>query len=77
MGNEGRSAQKRGIKTGSRVGFEGMLEVLLRYRGEARCENELDRRHVLFRLTQELSLSEEDILARGFDKAYRRMVEGV
>ena len=60
-----------------RIGFEGLLEVLGRYRGEARCDNELDRRHVLFRLSQELGLAEAELLERGFDKAYRRMVEGV
>ena len=60
-----------------RIGFEGLLEVLARYRGEARCQNELDRRHVLWRLGEELNLGEEELLAAGFDKAYRRLVEGV
>ena len=61
----------------SRLGYEGLLRVLLRYRGEARCENELDRLHLLWRAGRELGLSEEELLERGFEKAYRRMVEGV
>ncbi len=61
----------------ARIGYEGLLRVLLRYRGEARCENELDRMHLLFRAGQELGLSERGLLERGFDQAYRRMVEGV
>ena len=61
----------------SRIGFEGLLEVLDRYRAEARCANELDRRHLLFRLGAELELEENELLRRGFDKAYRRIVEGV
>lgn len=61
----------------SRIGFEGLLEVLDRYRAEARCANELDRRHLLFRLGAELELEEAELLRRGFDKAYRRIVEGV
>ena len=62
---------------GGRIGYEGLLVVLRRYRGEARCANELDRRHVLHRLGQELELSEAALLERGFDKAYRLVVEGV
>ena len=64
------------------IGFEGLLRLLLRYRSEAReyeqlRENELDRQHLLFRAGRELGLSERGLLERGFDKAYRRMVEGV
>ena len=66
----------------ARIGFEGLLRLLLRYRSEARGyeqlrENELDRQHLLFRAGQELGLSERGLLERGFDKAYRRMVEGI
>ena len=66
----------------ARIGFEGLLRVLLRYRdepsrGEVRRPNELDRMHLLRRAGQELGLSERGLLERGFDKAYRRMVEGV
>lgn len=64
-------------KSSHRLGYEGMLALLIRYRGEARCANELDRRHLLWRLEQELNLSETALLERGFDKAYRRMVEGL
>lgn len=60
-----------------RIGFEGLADVLARYRGEARCANELDRLHVLARLARELEQPEEALLEAGFDKAYRRMVEGV
>ncbi len=66
-----------GTRPGSRIGFEGMVRVLARYRAEARCANELDRLHLLWRLSQELELPEDALLERGFDKAYRRIVEGV
>ena len=81
----------------ARIGYEGLLRVLLRYRdepsrgeahqseghrggghhGEARRSNELDRLHLLRRAGRELGLSERGLLLRGFDKAYRRMVEGL
>ena len=66
----------------ARIGFEGLLRVLLGYRSEAHRgepgrDNELDRMHLLWRAGQELGLSEKGLLERGFDKAYRRMVEGV
>ncbi len=49
--------------------------VLEQYRAEARCANELERGHVLWRLGQELGLSEEALLGRGFETAYRHIVE--
>jgi len=63
--------------TQPRIGLEGLYTLLCRYQAEARCANELDRPHLLFRAGQELALEEEELLRRGFDKAYRRMVEGV
>lgn len=71
----GGSAQRPQERT--RIGYAGLLETLLRYRGEARCATELDRRHLLFRLGSELGLEEEALLRKGFDKAYRRTIEGV
>jgi len=61
----------------ARIGFEGLLALLERYRAGARGPDALDRRPVLRRLARELELPEEALLRAGFDKAYRRVVEGV
>jgi hypothetical protein len=61
----------------ARIGFEGLLARLERRRAELRTPGELDRRPLLLRLARELGVSEEALLRAGFDKAYRRMVEGL
>jgi len=64
-----------------RFGFELLLARLLRYRTEADAGETLpeamDRLRVLRRLQAELGVEAELLLQRGFDKAYRRAVEGV
>lgn len=70
-----------------RFGYHLLLERLLAYRVEAEggaggggahpAPDALDRRRVLQRLAAELGVEPAVLLERGFDKAYRRMVEGV
>ena len=60
-----------------RFGYHLLLERLQRYRAEAADPGAMDRRRVLARLEAELDADVEVLLQRGFDKAYRRIVEGV
>jgi hypothetical protein len=67
-----------------RFGFELLLARLLRYRAEAQGDAQgdalpeaMDRLNVLRRLQAELGVEAALLLERGFDKAYRRAVEGV
>lgn len=66
-----------------RFGYARVLERLLAYRAEAEARpggappDALDRRRVLARLGAELGAEPELLLARGFERAYRRVVEGV
>lgn len=62
---------------GARFGFEHLLHIVERYRHEADGPAAMDRRRVLLRLQRELAVEEALLLQRGFDKAYRRVVEGV
>lgn len=52
-----------------------LMTVLRRLRTEARCANELERGHLLWRLGQELGVDTADLHRCGFDSAYRRIVE--
>lgn len=61
----------------ARFGFEHLLCIVERYRHEADEPAAMDRRRVLLRLQRELAVEEALLLQRGFDKAYRRVVEGV
>ena len=70
-----------------RFGYHLLLERVLSYRAAAEAQagargaapagDALDRRRVLGRLAAELDCEAELLLARGFDKAYRRAVEGL
>lgn len=51
------------------------MTALRRLRTEARCANELERGHLLWRLAQELGVDMADLHRCGFDSAYRRIVE--
>jgi hypothetical protein len=53
-----------------------LITVLKRYRAEARCANELEQHHILWRLGQELGLQKEVLLRQGFEKVYRQIMEG-
>jgi hypothetical protein len=60
-----------------KFGFTHLLQAMEEYAASARCENDLDRDVVLERMRQEFGTESEVLLRRGFDKAYRRLVEGV
>lgn len=51
-----------------------LTAALERLRAEARCANELERGHLLYRLGQQLGVHKEAVLELGFDAAYRRIV---
>jgi len=70
--------------TPPRFGLTLLLERLRAYQAEARqgvaagdSDSAMDRRRVLARLQAELGAEPAVLLRRGFDKAYRRVVEGV
>ncbi len=52
-----------------------MITVLKRYRAEARCANELEHHHILWRLGQELGVKHKVLLRQGFEQAYRQTME--
>ncbi len=52
-----------------------LIPVLKRYRAEARCANEMEHHHILWRLGQELGVKEEVLLRQGFEKVYRQIME--
>jgi hypothetical protein len=60
-----------------KFGFIHLLGALQEYSASARCENDLDREVVLERMRQHFACEPEVLLRRGFDKAYRQVVEGV
>jgi hypothetical protein len=60
-----------------RFGFELLLRRVQGYRAEAAAPEAMDRLRVLRRLQAELGVEAELLLRRGFDKAYRRVVEGL
>lgn len=78
-GERVRAAAGEGRRT-PRFGFALLVQRLRAYRREAeerRDPGAMDRRRVLRRLGEELGAPPELLLERGFDKAYRRVVEGV
>jgi len=60
-----------------KFGFTHLLGAMETYAASARCENDLDREVVLERMRQHFGTEADVVLRRGFDKAYRRIVEGV
>ena len=66
MGNE---------TTHGRFGFSQILEAMAQLR--AHGPDLPDRRAALNALVEQFETSEDILLERGFDKAYRRLVEGV
>lgn len=74
-----RTASREGGRT-PRFGIPVLVQRLRAYQREADARRErgaMDRRRVLRRLAEELGADEALVLERGFDKAYRRVVEGV
>ena len=66
-----------------RFGYVHIVERLAELHREAHCDPQpgaavpFDRRKVLRRLCQAFDAEEDVLLRRGFDRAYRRIVEGV
>ncbi len=60
-----------------RFGYIHVLNAIANYAKSARCANDLDRLVVLERMRQEFETEPETLLSRGFDKAYRQVMEGV
>jgi hypothetical protein len=62
-----------------RFGYHYLLRRIGELLGEAggAATESMDRRRVLARLCAELNAPETLLLERGFDKAYRQIVEGV
>ena len=61
----------------ARFGYVQLVEQIGRLRDKAQGDGDLDRRVLIAQLCQELGVDEAALLERGFDKAYRRIVEGV
>jgi hypothetical protein len=60
-----------------RFGFTHLVAAVAEYAQSARCVNDLDRLVVLERMRQEFGTETEKLLRRGFDKAYRQVLEGL
>ncbi len=61
----------------AKFGYIQIVECIGRLREEAHGPEDMDRRAVLEQLCRDLEVDEATLLERGFDKAYRRIVEGV
>ena len=51
------------------------MTELKRFRAQARCANEFERHHVLWRLGRKMGVNEAVLLGEEFDEACRRIVE--
>jgi hypothetical protein len=80
------TARRAGAAVGApRFGYARLLECLRAYQAEVaraagasgESDAAMDRRRVLARLETELGAAPALLLARGFDRAYRRVVEGL
>ena len=79
------AADPRATPGAPRFGYARLLERLRAYQAEhahgagtaGEAEAAMDRRRVLARLEAELGAPPALLLARGFDRAYRRVVEGL
>ncbi|MBI3992330.1 MAG: hypothetical protein HY342_03580 [Candidatus Lambdaproteobacteria bacterium] len=60
-----------------RFGYERLVTLIEVYRARATDRTALDRRRVLAWLQGELGCDEALLRLRGFDRAYRQIVEGV
>ena len=61
----------------ARFGYIQLVEQIGQLRQESQNPDELDRRNLIERLCLDLGVDEATLMERGFDKAYRRIVEGV
>lgn len=61
----------------ARFGYIQLVDHIGRIREDAGNSDGMDRRALMERLCREMAVDEATLLERGFDKAYRRIVEGV
>ncbi len=66
-----------GIPQRRKINYPLLLKTIRGYREEAGGAEALDRRVVLARLMGQFGVDEEELALRGFDRAYRLIVEGV
>ena len=64
-------------KPPTRFGYPDLEAELLTLAGQAAAPRDLDRRILLERLGRIFGAEEAVLLRRGFDRAYRRLIEGV
>ena len=64
-------------KSPPRFGYPDLEAELLSLAGQAAAPRDLDRRTLLERLGRKSGAEEAVLLRRGFDRAYRRLIEGV
>lgn len=60
-----------------RFGIAQIVAAIAEHAKSARCANDLDRMVVLERMRLVFDTEPEVLLRRGFDKAYRQVMEGV
>ncbi len=60
-----------------RFGIVQLVAAIAEHAKSARCANDLDRMVVLERMRLVFESEPEVLLSRGFDKAYRQVMEGV
>jgi hypothetical protein len=60
-----------------KLSFPIVLEAIAGYAKRVQSPDDLDRKVVLAWLSRELEAKPEALLLRGFDRAYRLVIEGV
>ncbi len=65
------------LPNSGRFGIVHLERRLALFAAEARTAEALDRRAMLARICAEFGAEEAVVLRRGFDRAYRRVIEGV
>jgi hypothetical protein len=66
-----------GASAPRRFGMVHLVDAIAEHAKSARCANDLDRLVVLERMRVVFDVEPEVLLRRGFDKAYRQVMEGV
>ena len=79
-GTRGESRAKDSF--GGKITYPLLVETIRRYREESQARNPpdpdaLDRKRVLQRLATDLNTDQDELALRGFDRAYRLIIEGV
>ena len=65
-----------------KITYPLLVDTIRRYREESQARNPpdpdaLDRKRVLQRLAKELKTDQDELALRGFDRAYRLIIEGI